>query len=169
MTSGARQIGSYELLRRIHLSHTAEVFEARPRYGGERVAIKRLLPHALEDPSIRTRFEREIEMATSHDHPGLVRGLEVIAGPAAEGASGDPCLVMALVEGTPLIELLDTRAPIEVPTEDALMHLAHTVATHLLALHEHPDGPMAHGDISGKNIIARADGDFVLLDLGSMA
>ena len=157
-----RRLGRYELLRRIALSSTAEVHLARPVEGGERVAIKRLLPHALEDPEQRARFTREIEAAMSQTHPGLARGLEVV-----DGRPGEPCLVMTYVEGPTLAELLtDGRG---VAPQGALVHAAIALATSMEALHGGRGGARVHGDISARNVVARGDGAFTLLDLGSSA
>ncbi len=161
----ARRLGRFELLDQIGLSSTAEIFTARPTNGGETVAIKRLLPHALDDPAIRARFDHEIHTALKNTHPGLVRGLEVVEGPTSDGRAGDKCLVMALVRGTPLIRLLGRE---EAPAE-AIAHVATSLASNLAALHCGPGEIIAHGDVSARNIIASDDGGFTVLDLGSAA
>ncbi len=145
------------------MSSTSEVFAARPVGGGDHVAIKRLLPHALEDPAQRAYFDHEVRAAMANTHPGLVQGLEVIAGPTQQG---DPCLVMTLVEGTRLPDLLNTETPRPSPPESALAHVAHTLASALHTLHDPADEAMVHGDVSARNIIAHTHGDFTLLDLG---
>ena len=162
-----RRLGRYELLRRLALSSTAEVHLARPVDGGDRVAIKRLLPHALEDPDLRARFDRELETAMTHTHTGIVRGLEVIEGPAGTGQRGDPCLVMAYVEGPTLAKLL-AEAPRATP-DNALAHVAFELAAALTPLHASEGGARVHGDVSARNVVALRSGAFTLLDLGSTA
>lgn len=160
-TPSGRRLGSYALLNRIGLSSTAEVFAAQHVEGGEPVAIKRLLPHALEDPETLARFEDEIQATMANTHPGLVRGLEVLTAPAPEGQVGDPCLVMVLVDGAALSDLLDSQTP---AAQDALSHAAWGLAWSLEPLHK---AGVAHGDVSGRNVLVDGEGDFTWLDLGS--
>lgn len=158
-----RRLGSYEVLKRISLSSTAEVFSAQHIESGEHVAIKRLLPHAFEEPEVRARFEDEVRATMANTHPGVVRGLEVLAAPAPEGQVGDPCLVMALVDGTALSALLASRPAV---AQAALLHAARDLASSLQPLHK---AGVAHGDVSGKNVLVDREGDFTWLDLGSAA
>lgn len=156
----ARRIGGYALLGQLGLSGTAEVFEAQPVGGGEPVAIKRLLPHALEMPEVRARFDQEVQATLANTHRGLSRGLEVIEGPAPEGQRGDPCLVMTLIRG----EALSARLGGAALHLDALAHAARGLASSLRPLHE---AATAHGDISGRNVLVDEAGDFTWIDLGS--
>lgn len=165
MTLGSRQLGRYQLTERIALSGSAEVYLAHPIAGGEPVAIKRLLPHALEDSVIRQAFSLEIERALQNTHPGLVRGLEVVDGPAPPGERGDPCLVMALVEGDPLSALVAGARHHGPPPPPAIAHVASALASSLHALH---GLQCVHADVSSRNVVALPSGEFTLLDLGSV-
>ena len=163
-----RQLGPYVLLERVGLSSNSEVYEAEHRESGARVVIKRALPHAWEDPERRARFEREITLVMTQTHPSLVRGVEVLTGPSAEGGSGDACLVMHRVEGQSLRELLE-RHPEPLPSEAALADAALSLTEGLNVLHEAQAPCLVHGDLSAGNILAREDGTMTLIDLGSAA
>jgi eukaryotic-like serine/threonine-protein kinase len=163
-----RRLGPYELVKRLGLSSTSEIYEARHLESGKHVAIKRALPHAWEDPAHRARFDREIALVMQQTHPGLVRGLDVVMAPSITERSGDPCLVMHFVEGTSLRALLDCVG-VTTPPEAALVHAAMTLAESLSALHAAADHPIVHGDLSAGNVLVDRDGTFTVLDLGSAA
>ena len=68
-TDGFARIG-----RRIGSGGFAEIYEADPaRDGGERVALKRLLPSMRADPMRRRHLMREAHIAVQLRHPNIVR------------------------------------------------------------------------------------------------
>src|SRR3954464_3058560 len=80
----------------------AEVFEARDRRLGRKVAIK-FLRADLADPQARERFNREALAAASFSHPNAVTIYDV------GETDARPYLVMEFVEGRNLAELLSER------------------------------------------------------------
>lgn len=103
-------------------------------------------------------------------HPGLVRVIEAFTGPAkhrAGLATRDTAryIIMDLVEGATLREWLDDHP--EASASQRLRTLV-TVATALDEMHSGAQTkvPVAHGDVKPSNIILRADGSTVLVDLG---
>ncbi len=161
------RLGPYELNARIHLSASAEVFEATHVETGQKVSIKRLLPHALEDRELSDHFRNEVRLALRSRHPGLVRGLEVVEAPSPEGASGELCLVMEFIEGRPLSDILEGAQGAPAPSP-VLVHVAYTLASILEGLHTRSEEPLVHGDISAKNIMVGDEGQLSVVDLGSL-
>ena len=157
-----RRLGRYDIVRVIGLSATAEVVEGRAP--DARVAIKRLLPHAHEDPELRARFADEITRTLAQSDPAVVRGLEVIEAPGTQA----PCLVMPYLDGVTLAAHL-SRQELRPANAPALRHAACALARCLSPLHDHPEGPLAHGDISAKNVIIDPTGHVTLLDLGTLS
>ncbi|MGZ3456659.1 MAG: protein kinase domain-containing protein, partial [Polyangiales bacterium] len=126
----------FELLGLAGSGGMARVFRARERATAELVALK-LLPASGGD---RVRFEREMQILASLDHPGVVRYRE---GGATE--SGTPFLVMEWLEGRDLGEEL-SRGPLDV---ERTMVLARRLAEALAAAHARG---IVHRDLKPANV-----------------
>jgi len=71
--------GRFELRGRIGAGGLAEVFAARDRATGAEVAVKLLHAHLVQDQCTRERFRRELSIARSLEHPGIVRVFDLHA------------------------------------------------------------------------------------------
>ncbi len=132
------------------------VYRALQETTGREVAIKVLhAGPASGSRRARARMEREIEIASALDHPGIVRIFDSVK--LADGRDG---LVMELIEGEPLSVWLDSRA---VRDERSLLLLLAEIAeaTH----HAHQLG-VIHRDLKPSNILVDACGRPRLLDFG---
>jgi hypothetical protein len=132
---------------------SGEVWRARPRRGGEPVAIKVLV---AGEPD---RQAREAALLGALDHPHLVRLIEVVHQPG-RGDSIRVALVLELLAGGSLAALLTRRGrlrPGEVVT--AIAPVAAALA------HAHGNG-VVHGDLAPGNIVFTEEGRPVLTDLG---
>jgi len=132
---------------------SGEVWRARPRRGGEPVAVKVLVAGEPE------RQAREAALLGALDHPHLVRLVEVVHQPRRGGVAR-VALVLELLDGGSLAALLARRGrlrPGEVVT--AIAPVAAALA------HAHAHG-VVHGDLSPGNIVFTAEGRPVLTDLG---
>ncbi|MEE8141665.1 MAG: serine/threonine-protein kinase, partial [Planctomycetota bacterium] len=89
-------IGPYELLEEVSRGGQGVVYKALQPGTGRQIAVKRLLAGSFATPSMRRRFEREMEAASSLDHPAIVSvfGMEI--------ADGEPLLAMEWIEGVPI-------------------------------------------------------------------
>ena len=86
-----QNFGRYEILQQIGAGAMGAVYKARDPVMGRDVAIKTILPHAIEGPQaaeFRERFFREARAAGRLAHPGIVTMFDV-----AE-QDGAPFLVM---------------------------------------------------------------------------
>jgi len=91
-------LGEYRILEEVSHGGQGVVYRAlQPRTGRE-VALKLLLAGSFASEAARRRFEREVEIASSLDHPGVVTvyGLEEI--------DGVPVLAMEWVSGVTATE-----------------------------------------------------------------
>src|SRR5262245_37598734 len=96
--SAGTRIGRYEVLSLLGSGGMGEVYRARDPRLNRTIAIKVLPDATAADPERRTRFEREAQTIAALNHPNIVTIHSV------EDADGVLCLVMELVEGTPLTD-----------------------------------------------------------------
>ena len=152
--SAAPVVPGYVLEELLGRGGSGQVWRARPRSGGESVAIKVLV---RGDPE---RQEREAVLLGELDHPHLVRLHEVVRREVRDRPA-QVALVLDLLAGGSLAALLARRGrlrPGEVVT---------TVAPVAAALaHAHERG-VVHGDLSPGNVVFTAAGRPVLTDLGT--
>ncbi|HEU5059121.1 MAG TPA: protein kinase, partial [Kofleriaceae bacterium] len=144
-------VGEHELLYRIGFGGMAELFAARPRGGGEVVALKRILPELAGDQVFVDMFLDEARIAATLDHPNIVRVHET------GSAGGQHYMVMELLAGRDLASVsralrdAGRRAP-----EAAAIRIIGDAAAGLHHAHEMVDGDGAplgiiHRDMSPRN------------------
>lgn len=130
-------------------------------------AVKILPAHPGDD----REWERTGRLLRTLHHPGLVRVIEVFTGPRRHRAGlADPesragYVIMDHIEGVTLREWCEENPG--APISERLRKLR-TVASALDEMHsgEATNVPVAHGDVKPANIVARATGGAVLVDLG---
>src|SRR5215467_13630439 len=93
-----RQIGVYHVQSLLGVGGMGEVYRARDTKLNRDVAIKVLLPALANDPDRLARFSREAQLLASLNHPHIahIHGIE--------DSSGEPALVIELVEGPTLAD-----------------------------------------------------------------
>lgn len=117
------------------------------------VALKLLPNHALQDPLLRRRFEREARVLCSLNHPNLLTIFDFCTD------DDQSFLVTELVEGQTLREKLNS-GPIDL---ESTLHIARQIGLALKAAHA---AGVIHRDIKPENIMIRTDGCVKLLDFG---
>lgn len=101
LTAGTR-LGTFRVLRPLGRGGMGAVYLVANVITGEHRALKVILPRYLEDPDARARFVREMKIASSIEHPNVVRVFEPMM-------DGDTLLLpMELVDGVTLREHLAT-------------------------------------------------------------
>lgn len=179
-TGAGRRLGPLELVRRIALGAAAELFEARARdaiegteiAAGQVVAVKRLLPHALEDPDRVADFVREARLGRALSHPHVIRTLAALGldlgrvivwppkpGLLAETPPGEPLLVMEYLAGARRAVAGAEAAPPEIVAAVGLGAAQALAAVHALGA--------VHADVSASNLLITPDGRLTLVDFGS--
>ena len=108
---------------------------------GQRVAIKFLLPSALEVPGARERFTREARAAARLGSEHVVRVMDVGA-----LASGAPYMIMEFLEGCDLGKLLQNKGPL--PIDDAVDYVMQACD----ALAEAHGAGIVHRDLKPTNL-----------------
>ena len=163
------RIGDYELGDKLGQGGMAQVFAAErvgPHGFRKRVALKRILPHLVDDPAFVEMFVAEAQLCARLEHPNIVQVFDF-------GVDGrELFLAMELVEGTSVARLLRVLASRgeAVPLEVAL-HVTLGAARALAYAHRlrGPEGaPLAlvHRDVSPGNLLLTASGHVKLVDFG---
>src|SRR5262245_22491976 len=92
--------GPYEIVAPLGAGAMGEVFQARDRRLGRRVALKVLPERLSDDAGSRARLLAEARAASALDHPGIVTIFDV------GSQDGVDYVAMELVDGRPLTELI---------------------------------------------------------------
>ncbi|MBI2393374.1 MAG: serine/threonine protein kinase [Deltaproteobacteria bacterium] len=128
------------------------MYAARHR-NGARAAIKILHRELADDENLRRRFLREALIANSIDHPSVVRVLD------DDEWSGEPFLVMELVEGRTLADLAADRTLDQAELLDVAEQLLEVLAV------AHAKG-VIHRDLKPQNLLLDPNGRVRILDFG---
>ncbi len=144
------EIPGYTFLKQLGAGGLGVVLHARTSQGQD-VAIK-LLTNLSEQS--RSRFQRELEVGLSIQHPHLVRTL---AGGYAEGL---PYLVLEYLTGQSLARILHREG---LPSPDKALEILYQVADGLDYLHSQG---FVHRDLKPENVQLLADGTVRIIDLG---
>lgn len=158
-TIGDVVAGRYLLERELGRGGMATVYLADDQKLNRKVAIKLLHSELAQQPSFRTRFRQEAQVAARLTHPNIVRVFD--AGDATGSSAEDvwPFLVMEYIDGELLSEVI-ARGPLS--TDEAVR-----IETQLLNALEYAHAAgIVHRDIKPNNIILTKDGDVKVTDFG---
>ena len=146
--------GRYELIEKIGEGGMAVVYKARCRLLNRYVAIKILRPEFTKDAQFVENFKRESQAAAGLQHPNIVSVYDV-------GKEGHiHFIVMELIDGRPLSDIIQERAPMDYKTS---IELIKQVASALSVAHRNH---IIHRDVKPHNIMITKDGMAKLADFG---
>ena len=154
MSSTARVVGRYELVRPLGHGAMATVDLARDVELDRPVALKRLAENLARDEDLRRRFLREARLAARLAHPNVVRVFDV------GEEDGRPFIAMEYVEGETLAALVARRGPL--PAAEAAS-LGMQMCAGLAAAHS---AGLVHRDVKPQNLLLGTDGLLKLGDFG---
>src|ERR1051325_2458353 len=152
--SPGQTVSHYEILSAIGEGGMGEVYLAREKKLGRRVALKLLPDYFANDENRMRRFRQEARAASVLSHPNVCVIHEV-----GETEDGRPFITMEYVEGPTLRQRmiaggLDMGEAIDI---------ANQIADALSAAH---DAGIVHRDIKPENVVLRPDGYAKVLDFG---
>ncbi len=136
-----KQLGNYDIIRRIRVGGMGAVYEGRQRTAfGRRVAIKVILGNYAADPDMRRRFEREARTVARLHHPNILPLIEF------GEKQGLLYLVMPFIEGGTLTAFLSRTLP-------ALSEVSAIYLQLLDAVEYAHDEGLIHRDIKSSNVL----------------
>jgi serine/threonine protein kinase/formylglycine-generating enzyme required for sulfatase activity len=148
-----QSVAHYEIIGKIGAGGMGEVYLARDKRLGRRVALKLLPAHFTQDAERAQRFEFEARAASALNHPNILTIYDI-------GRDGDLQFIGAeYVEGETLRQRL-SGGPMSL---GEALDVATQIAAALAAAHA---AGIAHRDIKPENIMARPDGLIKVLDFG---
>lgn len=147
-------IPGYKILREIHHGGQGVVYQALQKSTKRKVAIKVLLDGPFATSTSRKRFEREIELVASLNHPNIVSVFD-----SGVTESGRQYCVMDYVRGLPLDAYVEqTKLSLDAALE-LFMKLC------LAVNYAHQKG-VIHRDLKPSNILVDDGGEPRVLDFG---
>jgi serine/threonine protein kinase len=146
------RVDRYELIHQIGEGGMGTVYLARH----DRLQKRQYAVKVIHDasPSLRLRFEREIDALDGLTHPNIVSVVD------AGQVSGTPFLVMEYIDGASVSSLLKQIGRLTVVDS---CEIVRQIAAGLHHVHERG---LVHRDIKPANIMVSADGVVKILDLG---
>ncbi|MBK6795031.1 MAG: serine/threonine protein kinase [Anaerolineales bacterium] len=147
------KIGRYEIKSELGRGGMATVYRAFDPSFDREVAIKVLPREMLHDPQFRSRFEREIKMIASLEHPAIVPVYDV------GNEDGQPYFVMRFMNGGSLSDLIEAGS---IPIQDTA-RLVEKIAQGLAYAHRKG---IIHRDLKPDNILFDENGEPFISDFG---
>lgn len=147
-------MGPYVIMERLGQGGMGQVFKARHKDRNYLAALKVILKEKLDKPEAIRRFQREIRLMSSLNHPNVVRAYD------AYDEGGVQFYAMEYVEGTDLAKLVEKRG--RLPVLEACNYIRQAA---LGLQHAHEKG-MIHRDVKPQNLMLTNDGVIKLMDLG---
>jgi serine/threonine-protein kinase len=148
------EIPGYEIVGRLGVGGTADVFRARDKKTGNVIALKILKGKCAAQKATLAAFVSEARLLQKLEHPGLVKGLGV-------ARYGDTYFSkLECIEGSTLLEMLDAGQPF---SEDAALRAILAAAEVLAYL---ASQNVIHRDVKPGNLMLDHGGSIKLIDLG---
>jgi serine/threonine protein kinase len=148
------QFDQFQILAHVAKGGMSDIYRAYDLLNRREVAIKIPDPSMIGDPAQFERFQRELEVLNTFDHPAIMKGL------GSGTYNRIPYLVMQFLEGRSLRLLIEESAPL--PCAQAL-ELITKIGEGLAYCHANG---VIHRDLKPENIIVTAEGQPVIMDFG---
>ncbi len=151
-----RILGDYRVIKRIGAGSLGQVFLAEHRFMRRHYCIKVLPEELASDRSFIQRFETEVGLLSSLDHPHIVKIHNISFAQGVYFLVTD-CIVDAIGETTNLGQYFAARG--YRLGEEELLGILRQVADALDYAHskQTPDGPLAHRNLKLSNLLVGGD------------
>jgi eukaryotic-like serine/threonine-protein kinase len=148
------QFDHYQIQAHLAQGGMSDIYRAFDLVNRRDVAIKIPDQTIIGDPAQYERFQRELEVINTLNHPAILKGL------GSGKYNRIPYLVTEFVDGRSLRAMIDEDAPI--PSEDAIL-LVRKIAEGMAYCHANN---VIHRDLKPENILVTTDGRPVIMDFG---
>ncbi len=158
MTGNMLQIGDqfdhFQIQAHMAQGGMSNVYRAFDLIHRREVVIKIPDQIMLGDPAQFERFQRELDVMKTLDHPAILKGL------GSGKYNRIPYLVTEFVDGKSLRNLIETSAPL---SPDQAVSLTRKIADGMAYCHKND---VIHRDLKPENILITAEGQPVIMDFG---
>jgi eukaryotic-like serine/threonine-protein kinase len=148
------QFDHYQVMSHVAQGGMSDIYIVRDLMNSREVALK--IPNAMtvNDPALLERFQRELKIMETLDHPAVQKGI------ASGQYNRTPYLVTEWIDGRSMRDLIEHEAPL--PPERAIS-LIRKIADGVAYCHDHG---VVHRDLKPENVLITAEGQPVILDFG---
>jgi len=150
------QLDHYRLDSVVALSGMSTVFRATDLDTGQQVAVKVPHPEMESDPVLYDRFQREQDIGTRMQHPGVMK---VLPNPDRSQVY----MVMEWLDGLLLRSIMNEEKPLPL---DRAVHITIGICEALEYIHSQG---VVHRDLKPENVMVDANDDIRLIDFGIAA
>jgi serine/threonine-protein kinase len=148
------QFDHFQIQAHLAQGGMSDIYLAYDLMNRREVALKVPDQTMIGDPAQYERFQREMQVINTLQHPAILHGL------GSGQYNRTPYLVTELVEGQSLRQLIESTAPM--PSEQAVA-LVRKIADGMAHCHEHG---VIHRDLKPENILVTSEGQPVIMDFG---
>jgi eukaryotic-like serine/threonine-protein kinase len=148
------QFDRYQIQAHLAQGGMSDIYRAFDLVNRQDVAIKIPDQSIIGDPAQYERFQRELEVINTLNHPAILKGL------GSGKYNRIPYLVTEFVDGHSLRTMIDEDSPI--PSEQAIL-LVRKIAEGMAYCHENN---VIHRDLKPENILITKEGRPVIMDFG---
>ena len=148
------QFDRYQIQAHLAQGGMSDIYRAFDLVIRRDVAIKIPVESIIGDPAQYERFQRELEVINTLNHPAILKGL------GSGRFNRIPYLVTEFVDGRSLRTMIDEDAPI--PSEQAIL-LIRKIAEGMAYCHANT---VIHRDLKPENILVTKEGRPVIMDFG---
>jgi serine/threonine-protein kinase len=148
------QFDRFQIQSHLAQGGMSDIYRAFDLVNRREVALKVPDQSIIGDPAQYERFQRELQVMKTLQHPAILRGLD------SGKYNRMPYLVTEFVQGQSLRALIETSAPL--PPEQALP-IVRKIADGMAYCH---DNGVIHRDLKPENILVSAEGQPVIMDFG---
>ena len=148
------QFDRYQIQAHLAQGGMSDIYRAFDLVNRHAVAIKIPDQSIIGDPAQYERFQRELEVINTLNHPAILKGL------GSGKYNRIPYLVTEFVDGRSLRTMIDEDSPI--PPEQAIV-LVRKIAEGMAYCHENN---VIHRDLKPENILITKEGRPVIMDFG---
>src|SRR6266498_4740462 len=148
------QFDRYQIQAHMAQGGMSDIYRAFDLVNRREVVIKIPDPSMIGDPAQFERFQRELEVMTTLNHPTILKGL------GSGKYNRIPYLVTQYVDGQSLRKLIEDSAPL---SPERAVSLIRKIADGMAYCHKNN---VIHRDLKPENILVTTDDQPVIMDFG---